>query len=90
MARGWIVYRFQVHLGDGWATEWFRVRAEGMAAAARADKAGMDYHLDECEIPRDKDGLIHALNSADLNRMNWEVGPQELVRKSKPRLKSSG
>lgn len=82
--RGLIAYRFQVHLGDGWATEWFETRAEGLDACKRADKQlGTEYHLDECEIPRHKEAFIHALNSADLHRMNWEVGPVREIKKSK-------
>ena len=73
--RGWIFYRLQVHMGDTWANEWFSTQAEGMTALRRCREQKMEAHLDECEIPRHKDGLLHALNCCDYHRMNWEVGP---------------
>jgi hypothetical protein len=65
-----ILYRLQISYGDGWATQWFGTVAEARSTAR--DCTEWETHIDKVDIPPGKEGLILALNNADVHRINWD------------------
>ena len=66
-----ILYRTQAHMGLNWSNTWFGTQAEADDGLAEVGEAGFEGHVDQVEVPTDKEGLIAALNAAGDNRMNW-------------------
>lgn len=76
-----ILYRVQAHLGNTWSTQWLLTLADARAEAK--DLAEFDRHIDKIEIPTGREGIMLALNNADVNRVNWPGEPVEYHEKKR-------
>lgn len=78
---GTIVYRHTLSCNG---CEFYRLKADALAAFRRTEKNGITSRVEALFIPGGKEGLVQALNLALGHPSNWEG---EVIAKSKPRQK---
>ena len=76
-----IVYRTQASSGETWVTHWEPTAAAARKTARNLVAAGFtDPHVNRVDVPGGGDGLVLALNHADVHRMNWDGEPVSINR----------
>ena len=76
-----IVYRTQASSGETWVTHWEPTAEAARKTARSLVAAGFtDPHVDRVDVPGGRDGLVLALNHADVHRMNWDGEPVSINR----------
>jgi len=66
-----ILYRTQAHTGLDWLSEWSGTLIEAEAKLDELAELGLEGHIDQVDVPTNRDGLIFAMNHADAHRMNY-------------------
>lgn len=68
-----ILYRVQAinpEAGE-WSTVWVSTQAIAKQTAKDFDTETYEVKIDKIDIPSGRDGLVLALNHAEVNRINW-------------------